>query len=290
MTNAVINLANTESGYIYNSVISLAGAASNTGAAYGISFSGTGEDFRAVNVQIQNAFTAFFFGGVTISGTVYYPGFLQLIGCTIDGVWGPAVAFSNGTATTDSFQVAHLVVQSCSFTGLIIGQGSLATYFSTGLYTKHILFTGNIFRGIYGSATQIGINIGANADFIFFGSTNLILNETGDVAGSTGISISSSALGVYGLENLVFKSGDLGTNISDTAATILSATTTTLPLGRKFCVVTGTTTIQFTGNLTFTDGSNLKLAGNLVSGAGGFSTITLRSDGTNWIETARAIN
>jgi hypothetical protein len=54
-------------------------------------------------------------------------------------------------------------------------------------------------------------------------------------------------------------------------------------------VTAGTTiTIIFDGALTFTDGSNLKLAGNFVTTAD--DTITLVYDGTNWYETARAVN
>jgi hypothetical protein len=44
----------------------------------------------------------------------------------------------------------------------------------------------------------------------------------------------------------------------------------------------------FRGTPTFTDGGNLKLAGNLVATAD--DSITLVSDGTAWYETARAVN
>ena len=40
--------------------------------------------------------------------------------------------------------------------------------------------------------------------------------------------------------------------------------------------------------LTFTDGSNLKLAGNFVTTAD--DTITLAYDGTNWYEICRSVN
>lgn len=83
---------------------------------------------------------------------------------------------------------------------------------------------------------------------------------------------------------------------------VASATTTTLPDGADVINITGTTTITsvtasyagrqvtlvFSGILTFTDGSNLKLAGNLVTTAD--DSITLVSDGTNWVEVARAVN
>jgi hypothetical protein len=46
--------------------------------------------------------------------------------------------------------------------------------------------------------------------------------------------------------------------------------------------------IIFRGILTFTDGSNLKLAGNFVTSAD--DVITLVSDGTNWHEAGRSAN
>lgn len=54
-------------------------------------------------------------------------------------------------------------------------------------------------------------------------------------------------------------------------------------------IVAGTTiTIIFDGALTFTDGSNLKLAGDFVTTAD--DTITLVYDGTNWYEKSRSVN
>lgn len=47
-------------------------------------------------------------------------------------------------------------------------------------------------------------------------------------------------------------------------------------------------TLIFDGILTFTDGNNLKIAGNLVTTAD--DTITLRSDGVNWYEVGRSVN
>lgn len=86
-------------------------------------------------------------------------------------------------------------------------------------------------------------------------------------------------------------------------AAVASATALPLPTGRVFHV-TGTTnvtsitstnfedgvciTIIFDGILTFTDGNNLRLAGNFVTTAD--DTISLCYDGTNWFETGRAIN
>ena len=44
----------------------------------------------------------------------------------------------------------------------------------------------------------------------------------------------------------------------------------------------------FTGVTTMTDGSNLKMAGNLATT--GDDTLTLCSNGTNWYEMARSVN
>ena len=47
-------------------------------------------------------------------------------------------------------------------------------------------------------------------------------------------------------------------------------------------------TLIFDDALTFTDGSNLVLAGNFTTTAS--DTITLAYDGTNWHEMARSVN
>jgi hypothetical protein len=93
-----------------------------------------------------------------------------------------------------------------------------------------------------------------------------------------------------------------GKPLSSGAESIASAAELPLPDARVV-TVTGTTnitsiaaggvagqvvTLIFAGILTFTDGSNLKLAGNLVTTAD--DTITLVCDGTNWFEAARSVN
>lgn len=81
---------------------------------------------------------------------------------------------------------------------------------------------------------------------------------------------------------------------------VASAATVTLPDGADFVKVTGTTsitsvtasyagrrvTLHFAGVLTFTDGSNLKLANDFVTAAD--STISILCDGTDWFELARS--
>lgn len=84
--------------------------------------------------------------------------------------------------------------------------------------------------------------------------------------------------------------------------TIASAATVTLTGDADTFLISGTTTITsvtaswagrevtlvFSGILTFTDGSNLKLAGNFTTSAD--DAITLVCDGTSWIEKSRSAN
>lgn len=89
----------------------------------------------------------------------------------------------------------------------------------------------------------------------------------------------------------------------DVVPSVASAATVSLPFGSPVVKITGTTTITsltapghagrrvtliFGDVLTFTDGSNLKLAGNFTTAAD--ATITLVCDGTNWYEEQRSTN
>lgn len=84
---------------------------------------------------------------------------------------------------------------------------------------------------------------------------------------------------------------------------VASAAALPVPIGADMFDVSGTTTVtsltgqnwrgrtitlRFLGVLTFTDGGNLKLAGNFVTTAD--DTITLRGDSTNWYEMSRSVN
>lgn len=96
--------------------------------------------------------------------------------------------------------------------------------------------------------------------------------------------------------------GNRGDSGFGNGTTVASSATVTLPDDGEYFIISGTTTItsvtakhagkrvtlKFSGALTFTDGSNLVLAGNFVTTAD--DTITLISDGTNWIETGRSVN
>lgn len=104
----------------------------------------------------------------------------------------------------------------------------------------------------------------------------------------------------------VVRFGDASTGIRGLqggGTAVASAAALPLPTGSVFHV-TGTTnvtsitstnfaagcqiTLIFDDVLTFTDGNNLKLAGNFVTSAD--DTITLVYDGTNWYEMCRSVN
>jgi hypothetical protein len=109
------------------------------------------------------------------------------------------------------------------------------------------------------------------------------------------------------VENVRYKTGQAGTIHAGSGTnaiypTVASSATITVLRGAKVVNVTGTTTItsvtagfpgqvvtlKFAGILTFTDGSNLKLAGDFVTSAD--DTIMLGCDGTNWYEIGRSAN
>jgi len=131
---------------------------------------------------------------------------------------------------------------------------------------------------------------GAGPSFQFFG--NQIY--TGDSALITACSFSATNASVANV--------DVYTN-ETTPPTVASAAALTLPIGTRIAFISGvaavtsltalgfagrTVTLVFQGILTFTDGGNLKLAGNFVTTAD--DTITLLCDGTNWYEQSRSVN
>lgn len=95
-------------------------------------------------------------------------------------------------------------------------------------------------------------------------------------------------------------SWSVGGNVPEQIPTVASAAA--IQVIAPFSFVSGTTTItsitagsagreitlKFTGALTFTDGAGLVLAGNFVTTAD--DSISLVSDGTNWVEKSRSVN
>lgn len=140
-----------------------------------------------------------------------------------------------------------------------------------------------LFRCSTGAACSFFATLVMGANHIQFTDVGLIRQAAGVLR------VSNASTGVRGL---------LGGGTA-----VASATAMPLPTGNVFHV-TGTTnitsitstnfgagvciTLIFDGVLTFTDGSNLVLAGNFVTTAD--DTISLCFDGTSWFETARSVN
>lgn len=153
----------------------------------------------------------------------------------------------------------------------------------------------------YKSGAFVTVRIEGASSVAQFGSNGVIQWFSGTTigSGSQDTSIHRYAAGVV-------RFGDASTGIRGLqggGTAVASAAALPLPTGSVFHV-TGTTnvtsitstnfaagcqiTLIFDGALTFTDGNNLKLAGNFVTTAD--DTITLVYDGTNWYEMCRSVN
>lgn len=194
---------------------------------------------------------------------------------------GDGVSFDNGSSGT-MFDAARVLNNNTS--NQTLGAGYSVT---AGASNWSILggVSGNELAGITANQ-KYGILVGAGAsDNVIVQGVRLPGNVTApyDNVGITG-------------QNIVWRD-----NIPGLINTIAAATALVLPPG-DVVTVTGNTTVTsigagsagvarvlvFTGTPTVTDGSNLKLAGNLVATAD--DTLSLVCDGTNWIETARSVN
>jgi len=120
--------------------------------------------------------------------------------------------------------------------------------------------------GIYQSATRLGNPLGS-----ITANLKLGINPSGITNLYQGANVASAA------------------TIAPTGNSFHVTGTTTITSVDAAGVIDGTTiTLIFDGVLTFTDGSNLKLAGNFVTTAD--DSITLVKSGTNWYEVARSVN
>lgn len=146
------------------------------------------------------------------------------------------------------------------------------------------------------SAVAITANVGSSETIVVTntqGTDAAAINLTATAGGITAAVADTKAITLNGTTN--FK---VGSNIASPAGGELD-----LGAGTYF-YITGTNNItsiaaadstagrflvlRFADVLTFTDGNNLKLAGNLATTAD--DTITLMCDGTNWYEMARSAN
>jgi hypothetical protein len=176
--------------------------------------------------------------------------------------------------------------------------GARALQFNTGTGNTAIgAFAGqNLTSGNYN--TRVGAEAVANTG-ITTGAKNTLIGAN---IGGLSSSLSNTVILADGDGNQRFYSGSTGVVSLFKGADVASAAAI-VPTGSLFHV-TGTTTITsitttglvagaiitiiFDGALTFTDGSNLKLAGDFSTSAG--ATISLVYDGTNCYERSRSTN
>jgi len=173
-----------------------------------------------------------------------------------------------------------------STTTLLSGSGALNLNASNNQPTNIGTGTSTGTVTIGGAAAQaIDIGTGAAAKTVTVGSTNTTSTTTinagsgavvmgGTVRYSVGSNIASPAGGELTLGEGTYFYITGTNNITSIAAASSTA-------GRLVI-------LRFADVLTFTDGNNLKLAGNLATTAD--DTITMICDGTNWYEVTRSIN
>ena len=211
----------------------------------------------------------------------------------VDGVYVSWAWTNNGHATGAGLQLVALA------TGLAYGVSAISAQDMQGSIRNVALQS---FSGPPTTTTVCyGINVGTS------------------VASSYGIAVSDCdfsnfpALSNYvavqsGADRVSISFRDIATVENPNYHTAASAATLTMPPTGDVIAVSGTTgitnisgaswngrvvTLRFTdavSGLTVTDGGNLKINGDLVTGTAGNTTLTLFYDGTNYVEKGRSIN
>jgi hypothetical protein len=234
---------------------------------------------------------------------------LNLVNCTIQ---------SGGSATSPGVRIGAGAKSVTMVGGTVEFQvGDGVSILNSSQNTK--LIGVNIVDNNAGNgAGNHGVSVAANANDWLIDDCTIGNGVLGTGHQKYGVNIASGTSNRFWITNNRFTGNETGVinnlgtgfqtiirdNYPDQALpAVASAATITVPAGSPPVLqVTGTTnitsvtagmasqrvTLLFTGILTFTDGSNLKLNGNFVTTAD--DTITLVCDGTNWYETSRSAN
>ena len=190
------------------------------------------------------------------------------------------IFLANDITPNANFDNGHRIVGN----EILVYSGGTLNYgiLSTGTDEKNHTFDGNKLRG----ATIHDMNLDANCT-----EATVVNNH----AFSNGYQFSVGCDPYF--------DNNRGTVVGGIIPAVASTAALTLPTGPKTHTITGTdniTSIVTTGHtgethtlifgdiLTFTDGSNLKLAGDFVTTAD--DVITIFCDGTNWFEISRSVN
>lgn len=204
------------------------------------------------------------------------------------------------TQTIDTANSTHLLIQTSNANALKLNSAGAGATICTTFGADR--FGGDVSGANLGSSPVIEMRHTTrdNASGVFINNGNAFGWADGDNAsGTIDTALEKHADGVVKVTNA--STGIRGFLGGGTA--IASGTAMPLPTGRVFHV-TGTTaitsiistnfqagaviTLIFDDVLTFTDGNNLKLAGNFTTSAD--DTITLAYDGSNWYECCRSAN
>jgi len=188
------------------------------------------------------------------------------------------IATATGDVTGPSSSTDNAIVRFDSTTGKVIQNSGITVSdvnkvvfpdasFDPALitfYTGYTMGIGSASLYVKASGAFQFVNT-ANADvFGMNASTNVFFTYKGaDVASASAIVPTGNVFHVTG------------------TTSITSITATNVPAGARLVLI-------FDGILTFTDGNNLKLAGDFTTSAD--DTITLIYDGTNFYEVARSVN
>ncbi len=206
--------------------------------------------------------------------------FVDVVGCSSNYNDQIGILLAAANVTDDVF----VSVRGCRF--INNGQAVPTSLERTSLYAlrlKSVELTDNTWGDSQGSATQAW-SYTANVVATLFGGgnrqvvsaltpslTTVTTNREEQNSGGLATVASAAAFPLAGPNGVISVSGT--TNITSITGGNWA--------GRII-------TLIFQGVLTFTDGSNLKLAGNFVTTAN--DTITLRGDGTDWYEMSRSAN
>lgn len=268
--------------------------------SYGIEFAGVTRGSASGCTVDGNATNA---TGIALNGV---NSDIAISGCTVGNLitGSSAVGISIHDAGTNPQRISIAGCEIYSYDKGILVNGDVVD----------LSITGNLIAADTAGTTRIGLEVDPNStalsrwrvsnntfldwdtaaiNFFFSGSVTLSKVEfQNNTVQNCGAVITSSGVT---LDNTC-KTENIGTG------SVASAATTTLPYFTDTITISGTTnitsvtasyagrrvTLIFSGVLTFTDGSNLKLAGNFVTTSD--DTITLLCDGTNWNETSRSVN
>lgn len=266
-----------------------------------------GEDLQIANNEIEGFYTGVLLTSVALTdlGQTIYAGYVNIHDNSIDQIHGYGIRAENGVSGSGFGRVDHLLISDnllTNMTTLDINNGNAVFL---GNFTSNVTMSGNLFGGIT-NAAQIELLVGPFANTVKIDPSNIFSNDFAANLG-TAVEVIGSATNITGL-NTVGPCDNFTTCVIDGASSIASANTLSLPTGRVFTTITGTTqiniiaaqkagtvvTLLIPGVLTVKDhfgsGGNIFLGSDFVSSGVDSSTLTLYCNGANWFKLSGSAN